>query len=294
MCLVFRARHEHADHDCALKVLRADQRNDERVMDLFITEADLSVLLEHPNLIRTYESGEVDGRYFIAMELMQGGTLGELVTECRRRQVRLPQDFALFVVSEILAGLHGLHQASGATGRPLGLIHRDITPHNVFLSFDGRVILGDFGIALIQAYGDTTPGEILGKLGYLAPEMVSMEDVDCRADVFAAGVVLYELLTGERMFDGSDEDLVLSNIADAKFTRPRKIQPNISRALEQVLLKVLARKPKDRYEDANLTRQALKPLWSRHLGSPYGLAALLCAIYPERGAKWRSQHRSQA
>ncbi len=294
MCLVFRARHERADYDCALKVLRSDQRDDERIMDLFITEADLSLLLQHPNLVRTYDSGEVDGRYFIAMELMQGGTLGELVTECERRQVRLPQDFALFVVSEILAGLHGLHEALGATGRPLGLIHRDITPHNIFLSFDGRVILGDFGVALIQAYGDTSPGEILGKLGYLAPEMVSMEEVDRRADVFAAGVVLYELLTGERMFEGTDEDLVLSNIADAKFTRPRKIQPNISRALEQVLLKVLARKPKDRHEDANAALQALKPLWSRHLGNPYAMAALLAAIYPERAANWRAEQRSQA
>ena len=291
MCLVFRARREDAAYDCALKVLRQDQRSDERVLDLFITEADLSLLLEHPNLIRTYEAGEVQGRYYIAMELMQGGTLGELLRECTRRQVRLPQDFALYVVSEILEGLHSLHTAEGATGRELGLIHRDITPHNIFLAFDGRVILGDFGVALIQAYGDNSPGEVLGKLGYLAPEMVSMEEVDRRADIFAAGVVLYELLTGTRMFDGKDEETVLADIAEAKFPRPRKVRESISRALELVLLKALARRPKDRFETAEEMLYALEPLWSRQVGSPYALAALLSAVYPDRAHAWRAEHQ---
>lgn len=293
MCLVFRARHEATDYDCALKVLRQDRRSDERVLDLFITEADLALLLEHPNLIRTYEAGEVQGRYYIAMELMRGGTLDDLILECRRRQVRLPQDFALYVVSEILEGLHSLHTAAGATGRPLGLIHRDVTPQNIFLSFDGRVILGDFGVALIQAYGDTTPGEVLGKLGYLAPEMVNAEAVDRRADIFAAGVVLYELLTGQRMFEGEDEASVLADIAEAKFIRPRKARESISKPLEQVLLKALARRPRDRFDTAEEMLYALEPLWSRLVGNPYALAALLTSVYPERALQWRIEHQQR-
>lgn len=290
MCVVFRARHEAMDHDCALKVLRQDRRADERVLDLFITEADLAMLLDHPNLVRTYEAGEHQGRYYIAMELIHGGTLGDLLTQCRRRDIRVPQDFALYFVSEVLEGLHSLHEASGATGRPLGLIHRDVTPQNIFLSFDGRVILGDFGVALIQAYGDASPGEVLGKLGYLAPEMVSMEEVDRRADLFAAGVVLFELLTGTRLYEGDDEEEVLADIAEARVPRPRKLRETIARDLEAVVLEALAKKPKDRFETAEQMLYALEPHWSRHVGNPYALAALLAALHPKRAAAWRKQH----
>lgn len=294
MCVVFRARHDAMAQDCALKVLRQDRRADERVHDLFITEADLSMLLDHPNLVTTYEAGEHHGRYYIAMELMQGGTLGDLLAELSRRDIPLPQDLALYFVGEILEGLHALHEAAGATGRPLGLIHRDITPHNIFLSFDGRVILGDFGVALIQAYGDASPGEVLGKLGYLAPEMISMEEVDRRADIFSAGVVLYELLTGQRLYAGDDEDEVLADIAEGKVPRPRKARESISRGLEAVVLQALARRPRDRFETAEHLLYALEPFWSRPVGNPYALAALLAALYPERAAAWREEHAALA
>lgn len=292
MCVVFRARHADMSEDCALKVLRPDRRADERVLDLFITEADLSMLLDHPNLVRTYDAGEHEGRYYIAMELIEGGTLGDLLGQCQRRDIRLPQDFSLYVVSEILEGLHHLHEASGATGRPLGLIHRDVTPQNIFLSFDGRVILGDFGVALIQAYGDASPGEVLGKLGYLAPEMVSMEEVDRRADIFAAGVVLYELLTGQRLYAGDDEEEVLADIAEARVPRPTRVRESISRPLEAAVLEALTKRPRDRFETAEAMLYALEPHWSRHVGNPYALAALLAALYPEQAAAWRAKHRA--
>ena len=294
MCLVFRARHEATDYDCALKVLRPDRRADERVRDLFITEADVSMLLDHPNLIRTYEAGEVDGRHYISMELMQGGTLSELQQQCAQSGLPLPQDFVLYIMSEVLEGLQSLHEAAGRTGRPLGLIHRDVTPHNIFVSFDGRVILGDFGVAMIGAYGETTPGEVLGKLGYLAPEMVVMEDVDHRADLFAAGVVLYELLTGTRLFDGRDQDEVLEDIAEARVPRPRRVREAISRGLEQVILRTLAKRPRDRYPSADDVLYALEPFWSKQVANPYALAALLRALYPDRAAAWRAEHQALA
>lgn len=292
MCHVFRARHQDAPVDCALKLLREERRSDERIRDLFITEADLALLLDHPNLIRTYDAGEVEGRYYIAMELLEGGTLGHLDHACAERSIRLPLDFTLFVVSEILEGLHALHFATGHTGRELGLIHRDVTPHNIFLSFDGRVILGDFGVALIQAYGDSDPGEILGKLGYLAPEMILQEEVDRRADVFAAGVVLHELLTGRRLFEGASEEQVLADIADGKIPRPRRFNPAISRGLEEVVMKALARRPRDRFETAEELLYALEPHWSPKLANPPGLAALLNALQPEAAEAWRTRRRT--
>jgi serine/threonine protein kinase len=294
MCLVFRARHETTDYDCALKVLRPDRRADERVRDLFITEADVSLLLDHPNLIRTYEAGEVEGRHYISMELMQGGTLAELQHQCALNQLPLPQDFVLYILSEVLEGLQSLHEATGRTGRPLGLIHRDVTPQNIFVSFDGRVILGDFGVAMIGAYGEDSPGEVLGKLGYLAPEMVAMGEVDHRADLFSAGVVLYELLTGARLFDGKDQERVLEEIAEARVPRPRRSRETISRGLEQVILRALTKRPRDRFESAEEMLYALEPHWSKQVANPYALAALLRALYPDRAAAWRAEHQALA
>lgn len=287
MCHVFRARHDDGSIDCALKLLREERRQDEQIRDLFVTEADLALLLQHPNLIRTYDAGEVDDRYYIAMELMEGGTLGEVVKALKERGIPLPPDYAMFILSEILEGLHALHTATGHTGRPLGLIHRDVTPHNIFLSFDGRVILGDFGVALIQAYGDVDPGLVLGKLGYLAPEMIGMEEVDHRSDLFAAGVVLWELLTGERAFDEGTEEEVMEDILEARITRPRKVAPGLSREADSVVMNALARRPKDRFETAEEMLYALDPLWSKELGNPRAIAALVSAVFPEE-AKRRS------
>ncbi len=286
MCLVFRARHEGSDADCALKVLKEDRRHDERIRDLFITEADLSLLLDHPNLLRTYDAGEIDGRYYIAMELIEGGTLSQLLERSQHHALAVPPDLALFAASEALEGLHALHCATGNTGRPLGLIHRDVTPSNIFLTFDGRVILGDFGVALIQAYGPGDPTEVLGKLGYLAPEMIALEEVDHRADVFAAGVVLYELLTGQRCFPGDAEQQVMSDILDVRVARPRRHAPHLSRGLENVLMQALARRPKDRFQTAEEFLYALQPHWSPALGNPYAVGGLLRALLgPDRAAQ---------
>ncbi len=281
MCNVYRARHVDREYDVALKLLREDRRHDEQMVEMFITEADLAMLLDHPNLIRTHDAGEIDGKHYIAMELIEGGTLDRLLRRGREIAAPLSLDFALFIVSEVLEGLHALHTATGHSGRELGLIHRDVTPQNIFLSFDGRVILGDFGVVLIQAYGDIDPRSVLGKLGYLAPEMVLMEDVDHRADIFSAGVVLWEVLTSRRLFVGGGEAAVLERIADGKVPRPSSHRPNLPSPLEDVVLKALARRPRDRFQNAEEMLYALEPFWSRILANPYGLSAYLSAMFAQ-------------
>lgn len=288
MCRVYRARHVDHDYEVALKVLREDRRHDEQMVEMFITEADLAMLLDHPNLVRTFDAGEVKEQHYIAMELIEGGTLEKLLARGRQTAIALPPDFALFVISEVLEGLHALHTATGHTGRALGLIHRDVTPQNIFLSFDGRVILGDFGVALIQAYGDTDPRSVLGKLGYLAPEMILMEGVDRRADIFAAGVVLWELLTGRRLFSGREVE-VLETIAEGRVTRPSKLRPHMHPGLDEVVMTALARRPRDRFETAEVMLYALEPFWSRTLANPHGLSAFLSAMFAEDAERYRAR-----
>lgn len=291
MCAVYRARKKGELTDCALKLLREERRGDERVLDLFVTEADLSMLLHHPNLIETFDAGEVNGRYYIAMELIDGANLKEIAGQCARIGIEMPPDFALFVISEVLEGLEAIHQAESRNGTKLGLVHRDVTPHNVFISFDGRVILGDLGIAHIQAYGETEMGVAVGKLGYLSPEQAVGEPLDGRSDLFAVAVILFELLTGTRLYEGEVEQAVLGDIAEAKAPKLRKLKPTLARDLEGLVSRALQRKPKDRFQTAEELVLALEPFWSPALGNPRTLGGLMRGIFREEARAFDERRR---
>lgn len=292
MCLVFRARRDGESRDCALKLLRQDQRQDPRVLEMFLTEADISMLLRHPNLMKTFDAGDVKGRYYIAMELIEGASLSELQLEARRRDVLVPPDFVMFIVHEVLDGLEALHQATSPDGRSLGLVHRDVTPHNIFIGFDGRVILGDFGIAQIGAYGGAEIMGAMGKIGYLPPEAVLGEEVDARADVFAVGVNLFELLTGSRLYDVGTDEEIMDEIVEGRIPRPRKLNQGIARELENEIMRALSRRPKDRFESAEAMLYALEPHWSPIVGNPRLLAAFMTALFRDRARKWREGQKA--
>ncbi len=278
MCQVFRARREDLADDCALKVLKDDARKDPRICDLFLTEADLSLMLRHPNLVRTYDAGEIGGRAYIAMELLDGGTLDRLARRLADEGGRLPDDLALFVVRELLAGLEALHGAKAPSGRPLGVVHRDVTPHNVFLGRDGRVVLGDYGVVHIEAHGASVGGPAPGKLAYLAPEALGPDGVDQRADVYAVGVLLYELLLGGRPFDAPDDATTLDLITEARPTRPRRVRPDLPAGLEAVMESALHRRPAARPRSAGAFREELAPYVDPVLGHGRLLGALVRSL----------------
>jgi len=289
MCHVFRAYREETGEEVALKLLKEDQRQDEKVVDLFVTEADLSLMLRHPNLIRTLDAGAHNERHYIAMEIIEGANLREIEVQCQRIGVPMPPDFALYFVREMLEGLGALHDAAARSGRPLGLVHRDVTPSNVFVAWDGRVVVGDFGIAHIMAYGDADPGQAVGKVGYLSPEVVLGVGLDRRSDLFAVGIILWELLTGERLFKRDRDDDAMLAIADAIVPRPRKLKPGMHRGLEEVVLKSLARKRAERYQDAQEMIAALDPFWSQEIGHPIAIQSFLAGLFRDEVARFRTR-----
>jgi eukaryotic-like serine/threonine-protein kinase len=291
MCHVFRARRADHERDCALKVLKDEWKGDAKVRQMFTTEADLSLMLEHSTLVKGLDAGEVGDRMFLALELVDGASLGAAMRETESKGFPLPIDLGLFVVSEVLDGLHAMHEAHSAGGEPLHLVHRDVTPDNVFLGFDGRVLIGDLGVVQVQAYGDSSDVP-LGKLGYMAPEMLQGEAVDRRADVFAAGVIAYELLTGHAPFSADEEREALSKLAEARCPRPSHWTPDMDPELEQLLMKALARRPKDRFESAEIMLLELEPHWSKMLGNPFAVRAMLSALRPYEAQAWRSSGRS--
>ena len=178
--------------------------------EMLVSEAKLAALLSHANVVKVEDLGRADGRLFIAMEYVEGLDLRELLRRCARSKVALPVEFSLRIVIEALRGLSFAHRAKDHAGRHLGIVHRDVSPSNVLLSFEGEIKMCDFGIARANALADELPEEaILGKAGYMSPEQARGEALDPRADVFAVGIILWELLGGRRLYKAGEGERLL-------------------------------------------------------------------------------------
>ncbi|MBI5508727.1 MAG: protein kinase [Deltaproteobacteria bacterium] len=279
---VMRARHIHpgyAESSFAIKILHDELSQNPQVVALFRNEAYVLSMLNHANIVRTFEAGVQDQKLFIAMEYIDGRDLDELAMRCKRARQLIPIPVVLHIIGEILKGLDYAHALLDADGNRLNLVHRDVNPANVFLSYDGHVKLGDFGVSAIAAAEVEKARELAGKLGYFAPEQLEGAEVDQRADLFAVGVMLYEVLTGERLFVGDDTDKVMRLNRRAKVPRPSKVNPAISPELEAILLKALERRPQDRYETAGEMLQALQPMLPAASDMSLGVAALVRKVF---------------
>jgi eukaryotic-like serine/threonine-protein kinase len=229
------------------------------VVEMFLNEARLASRINHPNVVDILDLGQEGDDYFIAMEYLDGRSLADIEDAARDRGELVPVGAAARILADASSGLHTAHDAQGDDGRPLGIVHRDFTPANVFITYDGRVKVLDFGIAKSEALpSQTEPGALKGKYLYMSPEMVAGRPIDRRADLFAAGVMLYELLTGRLPFMGNSVRAVLASIALAKPIPPRNIEPSIPPDLEIVCLELLHRNPEERPATAGDVSVALE------------------------------------
>ncbi|MSP59251.1 MAG: serine/threonine protein kinase [Myxococcales bacterium] len=256
---------------------------DPRFVEMFCAEARLSARLSHANIVQVFEFGEVDGEYFLAMELVRGCDLASLLQEARRIGPP-PPGLGALVLREVCRALAYAHALRDDRGAPLGLVHRDVSPSNIMVSVDGAVKLLDFGIA--KALGDhdhrTQTGVLKGKCGYLAPEQVESRgrDVDPRADLFAAGVVLHEALTGNRLFQRADLGETLALVREARVEPPSLVNPAAPPELDRICLRALARLPASRYQTADEMAADLDEVIHRLRFGPEQLAALQRELFP--------------
>ncbi|MDP3275394.1 MAG: protein kinase [Deltaproteobacteria bacterium] len=230
---------------------------DERFSTLLVQEAKLAAQLSHGNIVQTYDLGRQDGQLYIAMEYVEGFDLNELLKRCSKAKVPLPASFALFVVRETLAALDYAHRKRNTEGRPLNLVHRDVSPSNVLVSFEGEVKLCDFGIARALDAREGRNDSIEGKASYMAPEHARGDSVDARADVFSASVILWELLAGRRMYRSEDgvDLLTLARRGEVP-PLPDRPLPHFE-VLRRIVHQGLARSPADRFESAAAMLHAL-------------------------------------
>lgn len=241
---------------------------DEEFRTMFLNEAKLASLLNHQNIVQVYDLGRMDqddslepgqqGTYFIAMEYIFGKSLAEVMRKGQARDVPLPQELAVRIMLAASLGLAYAHGKKGEDGRPLGLVHRDVSPQNILISYEGEVKLVDFGIAKAMSQSSSTrPGVLKGKFAYMAPEQARGQ-VDQRADIYSLGVVFWEALTGQRLFQGDNEAALLALVLDPRVEPPSRVRPEIPPELDALCLKCLARDPERRFASAQALCEELE------------------------------------
>ena len=230
------------------KILPHLSRNPEFVK-MFINEAKIAVSLNHANIVQVYDLGVVDKDYYMAMEFIHGHDLMRVIKIGRKTRRFLPIPTGVHIISEVARGLDYAHTLCDPGGRPLNVVHQDVSPHNILISYEGDVKLVDFGIARVGEVAEEEAGKMAGgKFAYMAPEQALGSGVDARSDIFAAGIILYELITGQRLYAGKDRKEKMRMVRNAEIPPPRAVNPEIPARLEEILLKCLAPDPDDRYQ----------------------------------------------
>ena len=241
----------------AVKQLHPQFSRDPEFVAMFLDEARLASRVRHPNVVSPLDVISCPPELFIVMEYVHGASLSRLLKRATPESV--PPRVATAIIGQILLGLHAAHEATGEGGEPLELVHRDVSPQNIMVTKDGVARIVDFGIAKAKARShQTDPGKLKGKLGYMAPEQVNLESVDRRADVFAVGVVLWELLCGRRLFSSDSPAASVQKLLHAEIELPSSIVADLPIALDQVVQKALARPLNERFESARVMAEALE------------------------------------
>jgi serine/threonine protein kinase len=259
---------------------------------MFLDEARIASMLDHPNIVRISEVGRVDNEYFLAMELVQGKPLSSLLHRVYTTKVPLPHKLAALVIANAAGGLDHAHRLTDNAGQPLGLVHRDVSPQNIMISFEGQVKVIDFGIArALGRIADTTTRSLKGKLGYMAPEQARSEPVDPRADIFSLGVSLWESLAGRRLFMRETDYATLQAVVMDPIpavTEFAEVDPQLAGIVKQALM----RDPGGRFQSADQLRFALeKFIFSSGGTSSHELGALMKAWFPSDHQEWQRAAR---
>ena len=243
----------------AIKTILSDIASDPEYEEMFIGEAKLAANLIHANIVQLYHLGKLGSMRYMAMELVDGVTLHELMKRHRSQEKRIPYEISAFIASRICRALAYAHTVKGKDGRTLGIVHRDCTPKNIMMDRRGVVKLTDFGAAKARHYLKNQEGQILiGKIAYMSPEQADFRQTDGRTDVYSLGIVLWECLTNQNLFDESDTQKGLDAVKSARVERPSKHAPHLPKMLEEIVMKALERDENKRFQRAADMGKALE------------------------------------
>jgi serine/threonine-protein kinase len=258
---------------------------------MFLDEARTVASLHHHNIVQVNDIGEEHGEYFFAMEYVHGEDTRKLLAQVAARNARVPLEHALTIVMAAASGLHYAHEQVGPDRKALGIVHRDVSPANILIGYDGSVKVVDFGIAkAAHQSNETGSGVLKGKATYMSPEQCNVEHVDRRSDVFALGVVLWELVTSLPLFHRENDFLTMSTIVKGDYPQPSSIRPDLPAELDTIIMKALSRSPSDRFATADEMRVALEQFAVRAglRTSSTALADYMKTLFGRRPEPWQS------
>jgi TonB family protein len=262
----------------AIKRILSNLTDSEEFVRMFIDEAKLAAQLSHNNIIHIFDLGKVDRSHYIAMEYIEGRDLRSILEECRERDIKMPIELALHITTLLASALDYAHKKRDFDNRALGLVHRDVSPQNVLISFDGDVKLCDFGIAKAASKASQTrAGALKGKLQYMSPEQAWGKDIDHRSDLFSLGLVLFEMLTNEKVFSGTSELSVLEQVRDPIITAPSMKNPDVDPEVDRVIFLALNAEREERYQSAEDMKRDLERI-SRKLGKAADRSTLVAFL----------------
>jgi len=268
----------------AIKRILPRVADDPQFVRMFLDEARLAVQLQHPSICHLYEFGEIEGTYFIAMEWIHGAQLGKIIRAARAHGGIAPE-LAARVISQVAEALHYAHRLRDPSGAPLGIVHRDVSPHNIMVSYDGHVKLLDFGIAKATSQEvKTEAGVVKGKFAYMAPEQCLGRPIDGRADVFALGICLYEILTGETLYVRATDYETMHAVLEDPVPSAARVRKQLPPELDAIVAKALAKDPEDRWKSAGAMQTALDD-WLAKRGitvNARSLGALMAKLFADQ------------
>jgi serine/threonine-protein kinase len=257
------------------RILPSMNRN-RSFIEMLLHEARIAATLSHPNVVQIFDVGQAEGTYFIAMEHIHGEDIQSIVKAMKKKELtEFPLEHTLSIVLGTCAGLAYAHERRDLDGRPLSIVHRDISPRNIVVSFTGDVKIVDFGIAKsgVEPGEETDPGHLKGKAPYMSPEQAAGQEIDWRSDIFSVGVVLFELTTGRRLFKGASEFETLKLIVDKAYPRPEDVKPGYPKELSRIVMRALAKDREARYQSAR-DMQADLEAFARHERVPVSAVSL--------------------
>ncbi|HEY7513890.1 MAG TPA: protein kinase, partial [Vicinamibacteria bacterium] len=286
MAEVFRAKRtgvEGFEKVLAVKRILPHLSDNQEFVEMFVHEAKIVAGLTHPNVVQIFDLGRIEKTYFIAMEYVHGKDLRSILKRAKERHVRIPLDFSLLIGARVCAALEYAHRKKDEEGRPLRIVHRDISPQNILISFEGDVKLTDFGIAKAASQAaETESGTLRGKLLYMSPEQASGRSLDNRSDVFSLGVVLYEMLTDAKPFLGTSEKGILELVRECRIEPPRSVDSTMPEDVDRMVMRALKKKPEERYQDASeMLRDLERALHERRWPAAGELGRFMEALFGE-------------
>ncbi|MEL6339680.1 MAG: serine/threonine-protein kinase [Myxococcota bacterium] len=254
MAEVFLARHtgiEGFEKDIVIKRIRPHLSATPAFVDMFLAEAKLAAQLSHPNIVTIYDLGKIGDSFFIAMEYIAGKDLSSIIPRAKKLGIPFPIEYAVKIASHVCEALYWAHSKTDTRNNPLNIVHRDVSPENIRVAWTGTVKILDFGIAKAATqFHETKAGEIKGKVVYMSPEQVLGHDLDHRSDIFSLSVVLYECITGLKLFNGTNDLVVMNTIVEGKIHPPSYFRDDVPPQIEAIVMKGLEKNRNRRYASA--------------------------------------------